>query len=315
MASNLDSPIPFLPCTDDAQGGLLHDDAPIVQTLAAGDFAYLGASLSLDAFIAYVQTYDFGTIPPSQIILHNTANPAATWAPSPGVPNWDAGESGMSEAQIRTKRAKQLANIRDFYIGKGWNAGPHLFVDERYIWLFTPMGAVGIHANAGNSYHIGGKFRYSIGVEVVGRYATQRWPSVIIRQLRGVVGALSHRLGIAIVYTPAPIGQPTKHDGQLALHRDYTTEKDCPGKAIDPLWMTKVLAQETPPPKPPVAVPYMATHTQAVFESPAPDGKIALGGQAEIAAGTAIGIDEIKAGWAHLSNGVGFVPSGILEKL
>ena len=240
--------IPFLPCTDDAIGGVAHDEAPAL--LAASDFAYDGTPLTLDAFIAYVAAYNFGAIAPSQIILHNTANPAATWAPALGVPNWDDHEVGRTEPQIKAKRGAQLENIRDFYIGKGWTAGPHLFVDDRWIWLFTPMRDIGIHANSGNSYRVGGKLRYSIGVEVVGRYATTRWPAVIIRQLRGAIGALSHQLGIRIAYTPAPVGQPAKHDKQLALHRDYTTEKDCPGRAIDALWMTQVLAAPPPPPPP-----------------------------------------------------------------
>jgi hypothetical protein len=246
-----DNPLPFLPCTDDAAGG----DVPMARTLAAGDFAYDGTPLTLDAFIAYVAGYDFGPIAPSQLILHNTANPAASWAPSPGVPNWDDHEAGLSEAQIRTKRAAQLLGMKNFYIRKGWDRAFHLLVDERWIWLFTPMKEIGIHANSGNSYRVNGALRYSIGIEVVGRYATQRWPAVIIRQLRGVVGALSSQLGIAIRYTPAPVGQPAKHDKQLALHRDYTTEKDCPGRAIDPLWMTQVLAAPAPTPPPPPPLP------------------------------------------------------------
>ncbi len=316
------SPIPLMPCSDDAQGGAAYDEAPrLLTALSALPFAYDGRALTLDAFIRHVETYDFGPIAPSQIVLHNTANPAASWAPSPGVPNWDDHEIGLTEARIRNKRAKQLANIRDFYISKGWSAGPHLFVDDRWVWLFTPMDTIGIHANSGNSYRIGGALRYSIGIEVVGRYATQKWPPIIIRQLRGAIGALSVRLGIRIAYTPAPHGQPAKHDGQLALHRNYATDgRDCPGLAIEPLWMTQVLAPTTPPPPPPQppttgAGFYRARAPMWISETPSPFGPIALQGAAVVEAGEVLDIDEVKNGYAHTRSGVGFLPAGGLEQL
>jgi len=245
--------LPLLPCSADAQGGAQHDETRAgVTAFAVRPFAYDGRALTLDAFLAHVASYRFGPIAPSQIILHNTANPAASWAPSPGVPNWDAGESGLSSAQIQAKRAQQLRAIRTYYVGLGWDAGPHLFIDDRWVWLFTPLDTIGIHANSGNSYRIGGALRYSIGIEIVGRYATTRWPPVIIQQLRGVVGALGRRLGIQIAYTAAPVGQPARHDRQIALHRDYTTAKDCPGKAIEPAWAVAVLSATPPPVDPPL---------------------------------------------------------------
>lgn len=309
--------IPFLPCTDDAIGGVVYDEAPTL--LAASDFAYDGRPLTLDAFIALVASYDFGPIAPSQLILHNTANPAATWAPAIGVPNWDANELGLSESQIKDKRARQLLGMRNFYIGKGWDRAFHLLIDDRWVWLFTPMKEIGIHANSGNSYRVGGKLCYSIGIEVVGRYATMRWPAVIIRQLRGVVGALSHQLGIAIAYTPAPVGQPARHDGQLALHRDYTTEKDCPGRAITGPWAVEVLSASPPPPPPPQPKPgagfYKALAPMWISETPTPRGPIALQGAAVVYPGEVLPIDEVKNSYAHLENGVGFLPIGGLERL
>ncbi len=244
---------PFLPCADGAVGGAAYFEAPAVLSgeRAALSIAYIGTPLTLDAFPAHVQSYNFGPIAPSQIILHNTANPAASWAPAANTPNWDAGESGMTEAQIKAKRQKQLDAIYYGYYRNQlkWDAGPHLFVDERWVWLGTPMDTIGIHAGAGNSYRVNGKLRYSIGIEIVGRYATVRWPAPIIAQLRGVVQALSQRLGIAIAYTAAADNQPARHDNQLAFHRDYS-DKDCPGAAITPQWAVSVLKEQPAPPPP-----------------------------------------------------------------
>lgn len=60
---------------------------------------------------------------------------------------------------------------------------------------------------------------------------------------------------------------------------------------------------------------YRARFQQAVLEAPRADGAIALAGTAALNAGERIQIDEIRDdGWAHLSNGLGFVPVAILER-
>ena len=253
-----DFPPPLLPCSIDAVGGAAYDEQPAVLSERAPlTIAYEGVALTLAAFVARVQRYDFGQIAPSQIVLHNTASPAATWAPAVGAPNWDRDEAGLSDIQIKAKRLRQLDAIYYGYYRDSlrWDAGPHLFVDDRFVYLGTPLDTIGIHAGVGNSYRIGGKLRYSIGIEIVGRYASVRWPAPIIAQLRGVVQALATRLGITIAYTHAPDDQPARHEGQIAFHRDYST-KDCPGAAIDPAWAIMVLSMQTP--SPPPADPFSA---------------------------------------------------------
>lgn len=251
--------IPLLPCSEGAVGGAAHIEQPAVLSERAPlTIAYEGVALTLAAFVTRVQRYDFGQIAPSQIVLHNTASPAASWAPAVGAPNWDRDEAGLSDIQIKAKRLRQLDAIYYGYYRDSlrWDAGPHLFVDDKYVYLGTPMDTIGIHAGSGNSYRIDGRLRYSIGIEIVGRYASVRWPAPIVTQLRGVVQALAHRLGITIAYTHAPDDQPARHEGQIAFHRDYST-KDCPGAAIDPAWAVMVLGAQTRPPPPP-ADPFAA---------------------------------------------------------
>lgn len=64
-----------------------------------------------------------------------------------------------------------------------------------------------------------------------------------------------------------------------------------------------------------VSMPYRVRYAQAVFEAPDPAARIALNGQAVIHPGDTVIINEVKAGWAHLQSGLGFVPSGILERI
>ncbi len=160
-----------MPFDDDAL------DGPPVDSFGPKDFLYIGEGLTADEFSAYVQGYDFGTIPPDFVVLHHTAIPSTLHARYPQGGVWDAGEEGMSEAQIKRRRKNRLDGIRDVDMGRpGWDRGPHLFVDDRYIWLFSPMREVGIHAKQGNGYREGGRLHYSIGIEVVGYYERVHWP-------------------------------------------------------------------------------------------------------------------------------------------
>lgn len=61
---------------------------------------------------------------------------------------------------------------------------------------------------------------------------------------------------------------------------------------------------------------YTVRHSQAVFESPEPDGKIANNDTAVLAVGQRVEIDEVAhGGWAHLRSGLGFVPIGVLRRI
>ncbi len=105
---------------------------------------------------------------------------------------WDANEAGLSDAQIKVKRKGQFDFIMRYYRDTlGWPAGPHLFIDERWIWLFSPMAVVGVHAAAGNSYRDNARaLHYSIGIEVIGYYESVVWPEAVARNVAGAVAAL-----------------------------------------------------------------------------------------------------------------------------
>jgi len=128
----------------------------------------LNKRLSLHEFRDYLKTYDFGSVFPDKLVLHHTWRPTkASWA----------GE-------------KTIAALKRHYEGKGWPAGPHLFVAEDGIWLFSPMNKDGIHAGRLN--------KNSIGIEIVGDYDTEVWSGSIKTNALGVIQMLLDRLGLGM---------------------------------------------------------------------------------------------------------------------
>ena len=213
------------------------DDAsstPIARTLAATPFLYIGQALTRQAFALYVAGYDFGPIPPGYIVFHHTAIPSTIAAPWPAdTAQWDAHEAGLNEAQIKAKRLAQLGKIRDFYAKeKGWDRGPHLFVDDKYIYLFTPMAEIGIHAAAGNSTHVNGKLKYSIGIECVGYHEKVQWSAAVARNVGFAAATLQRRLKTFELRGGAPWSD-------LNSHRQFN-KPSCPGAAITEQFYVKV---------------------------------------------------------------------------
>jgi N-acetylmuramoyl-L-alanine amidase-like protein len=234
MTDDFDTDIPLLPFDTDSNADTPQKPRPAV--LGAAAFAYDGRALTIEQFATHCAGYNFGSVPPDYVVLHHTANPDASWAPlsSDVRTKWDRNEHGMSEAQIKLKRKLQLDGIMHYYRDTlHWNAGPHLFCDDKYIWLFTPMYDVGIHAASGNSYRDSKKkLHYSIGIEVVGYYEHVRWPEKVAHNVGMALAILRRRLGtFSLDYRPGPLNAPQAHVGSISSHRDYN-KPSCPGKAI-----------------------------------------------------------------------------------
>lgn len=208
------------------------NDAVLPEQLpgALGPFRFIGTGLSAEQFKDYVQTYNFGTVPPDYIVLHHTAVPSTAYARYSSGWTWDTDEAGMDDAAIYASRAKKIVALRDHYSTlpppEGpWDRGPHLFIDDRYIWLFSPMDDWGIHAREGN-YYTGhdGTFHYSIGIEVIGYYEHTHWPAAVENLVGFAVAVLKQRLGtFEIRFQPFA--------GAISAHRNYN-KPQCPGAAI-----------------------------------------------------------------------------------
>jgi hypothetical protein len=241
----------WLPHDEDAdQGGL-----PTGGVLG-GEFLYVGQGLTADDFSLYLQggggqlPYDFGSIPPDFVVLHHTAVPT--------LAQWSTGEAGLDTMAIYNKRKALLDGLMGYYRDKiRWDRGPHLFIDDRYIWLFTPMREPGIHAMWGNSHNNGGTMHYSIGIEVVGDYTSQTWPPAVAALVGHAVAALKQRLGTFELRYMYPNGSPGRVQsgtsfacanpakltwGGISSHRDYN-KPECPGNAISEAFYIQVIQQ------------------------------------------------------------------------
>jgi len=148
--------------------------------------------LSLGEFRTYISTYDFGTLPAHRLVIHHT------WKPT--KESW-AGQ-------------RSIDGLKAYYEKKKWPAGPHLFVAEDGIWLFSPMRQNGIHAGKLNPR--------SIGIEVVGDYDHEVWSGQTKTNALGVIKSLMGQLNIT--------------QDQLFFHRDVSP-KTCPGSAITKEWL------------------------------------------------------------------------------
>lgn len=249
MADHHD-PDPQLPSFDDTlpfDTDIASEERRSAQKVPLEKFLYVGQPKTAAEFSDYVQSYDFGSQPPDYVILHHTASPCTlhTLCPERGThapckthnPNpwlWDSDEDHLSEVEIIAKRRSQLERLREFYrwhfdqkLGRmdSWDRGPHLFIDERWIWLFTPMFHPAVHARAGNEHRDAqGRVRYSIGIEVIGYYEHKPWPKPVAELVSHAVAVLKQRLNNFELRFVAG-------SGGISSHRNWG-KPQCPGAAI-----------------------------------------------------------------------------------
>lgn len=183
-------------------------------------------NFNIGEFKKYVDEFDFGSIPPTKLVIHHT------WKPT--RKDWEGRES--------------IFGLKNYYEGKGWPAGPHLFIAGDGIWSLTSMYNVGIHAGAGNATYkhrlTGKRYRghisafsayirkflrlenYSIGIEVVGDYDVEQWEGKTRHNTFGAIKILMNRLGLK--------------NEDIQFHRDFS-KKTCPGSAITKDWIFREL--------------------------------------------------------------------------
>ncbi len=148
--------------------------------------------LSLNEFRHYIKDYDFGPVSPNKLVIHHTYKPnQSTWS----------GE-------------RTMLGLKRHYEGKGWPAGPHLFIAEDGIWLFSPMQKDGVHARSLN--------RGSIGIEVVGDYTNQVWSGTTKANAFGAIKSLMVHLRLS--------------DSDIYFHKE-SSPTSCPGNAITKEWL------------------------------------------------------------------------------
>src|SRR6187551_1406735 len=104
----------------------------------------VGKNFSLQEFDSYCHTLQWTNWRPSFIVLHNTATPSLAQRPD-----------GLTKEHITSLEA--------FYRDEQkWSGGPHLFVDDKQIWVFTPLTVSGTHSPSWN--------KVALGVEMLGDF-------------------------------------------------------------------------------------------------------------------------------------------------
>ena len=153
----------------------------------------IGKAFTADQFDAYVAAVSFDTWTPDFVVLHNTAVPTfAQWHTVPG--------------------ATRMQGLQHYYRDvQHWSGGPHLFVADDFIWVFTPLNVPGVHSPSWNAI--------SWGVELVGDYETETLSAAVRDNAVAALATLHAAIGL----------DPDK----LRLHKeDPRTTHNCPGKNI-----------------------------------------------------------------------------------
>ena len=158
-------------------------------------------------FVEYVEGLEFSPRP-LRIFLHHT------WKPT--QEDWRGRDSIMA---MKDYYEKQIWQDSDGQLHEGWTAGPHLFVADDGIWLFSDLryDGVGVYGHNYRSRH----------VEMVGNYDEQLPSGATLENTIAALGILHERLGLDIQ--------------QLNFHRDFST-KSCPGRAVKKEWIIPQVA-------------------------------------------------------------------------
>jgi hypothetical protein len=152
----------------------------------------VGRSFTAAEFTTYCKDLVLGAWRPQFIVVHNTYIPNKTqWHAPPGP-------------------AQRIKNLETFYRDtQKWSAGPHLFVADDCIWVFTPLTHPGVHSPSWN--------KVSWGVETVGDFETEAFDANTEENLICALAALHKRGNL--------------DPGTIRFHKeDPLTTHNCPGK-------------------------------------------------------------------------------------
>ncbi|TGE19753.1 N-acetylmuramoyl-L-alanine amidase [Hymenobacter elongatus] len=158
----------------------------------------VGAGFMPAEFDTYCHTLVWQSWRPSFLVLHNTSVPSLAQRPN-----------GF--------RRQHMLDLEHYYRDiQNWSAGPHLFIDDKLIWVFTPLTVSGVHSPAWN--------KLTLGVEMLGEYATEPFAT-------GRGKSVQQNTIAALATLSAVLGlDPTT----IKLHKEdpVTTHKGCPGKNV-----------------------------------------------------------------------------------
>ncbi|MDP9193166.1 MAG: peptidoglycan recognition protein family protein [Acidobacteriota bacterium] len=163
----------------------------------AGWKGIIGKSFTADEFDTYCHTLQWTAWRPSFLVVHNTGAPSLAQRPK-GFTN------------------QHMLNFQAFYRDQQkWKAGPHLFIDDRKIWVFTPLTVSGTHSPSWN--------KVALGIEMLGDFERESFSAGRgLRVRENTIAALTTLCAI-LGFDPAT----------TRIHReDPLTNHACPGKNV-----------------------------------------------------------------------------------
>jgi hypothetical protein len=168
-----------------------------------------GRCLTIEQFITHVDGLTFPYGVPNRIFLHHTWRPTReTWR-------------GLSTILgMKAYYERQLWVDEQGRWHEGWTAGPHLFIADDGIWLFSDLNYDGVG--------VAGHNRDSLHIEMVGNFDVALPDGPMWQNTVAALGALHDRIGLP----------PEK----LNFHRDYST-KTCPGLQVQKAWVIPQVRQ------------------------------------------------------------------------
>jgi N-acetylmuramoyl-L-alanine amidase len=124
----------------------------------------VGRGFRPEEFQSYVDSLRFAYWRPQFTVVHNTS--------APRLSQWHC-----------TLGATRMRNLEDYYRKvRGWSAGPHLFIADNLIWVFTPLTTARIHSPFWNAI--------SWGVEMVGEYEEELFDAAVLENTVAAVTTL-----------------------------------------------------------------------------------------------------------------------------
>jgi hypothetical protein len=167
-----------------------------------------GRVMSKGDFVSYIEGLQMPAPLPTRVFLHHT------WKPT--RESWQGSSTiyGMKRYYEQQRWRDESGRLRE-----GWTAGPHLFVADDGVWLFSDIRYDGVGAighNTGTRH-----------LEMVGNYDEERPSGATLDNTIAALGILFVKLGLDIA--------------NLSFHRDYST-KTCPGRAVTKEWIIPQVA-------------------------------------------------------------------------
>ncbi len=162
-----------------------------------------GRCMSAQEFVRYIEGLDMPQPLPIRFFLHHT------W-----IPTRESWKGHNTLLAMKRHYERQLWRDSQGRLREGWTVGPHLFVADDGIWLFSDIhyDGVGVYGHNHLSRHL----------EIVGNYNDELPKGETLRNTIVALGVLHEKLGLDIA--------------NLHFHRDFSS-KSCPGWAIQKSWI------------------------------------------------------------------------------